>query len=61
MNCKKTCSLPDDHGDNELTIHCQLHEGHKGPHKETFEIETLVDFKTSKIEKKSVTVTWEEQ
>jgi hypothetical protein len=59
MNCKETCKLPDDHGDNETTIHCQLPAGHKGPHKEKFEVEELEDWRTSKIVKKSITVTWE--
>jgi hypothetical protein len=34
--CKATLSIADDHGDNSATIHCQLEEGHIGPHTEKF-------------------------
>jgi hypothetical protein len=47
MTCKAKLYIADDYGDNHATMHCQLEEGHEGPHKEVFRKDTVV-------------VTWEE-
>lgn len=47
MTCKAVLFIADDYGDNHATMHCQLEEGHEGPHKEVFRKDTVV-------------VTWEE-
>jgi hypothetical protein len=33
--CKSKIKFGDDYGDNVTTFHCQLKEGHEGPHVET--------------------------
>lgn len=35
--CNARLLLADDYGDNVCTMHCQLPEGHDGPHREEFE------------------------
>ena len=34
MKCEATIEFGDDFGDNHCTFHCQLENGHEGPHKE---------------------------
>jgi hypothetical protein len=38
MACKATIKFGDDYGDNDCTFHCQLEEGHDGPHQEIGEM-----------------------
>ena len=60
--CKATISFGDDYQDNECTFHCQLEEGHEGPHKEegySMQHPTVVKFFEGKASPKFV-LTWEE-
>jgi len=34
MKCNATIEFGDDYGDNHCTFHCQLEDGHEGPHQE---------------------------
>ena len=36
--CKALIIFGDDYGDNTCTFHCQLPEGHEGPHQEKGEM-----------------------
>jgi hypothetical protein len=37
MCCPAKLAIGDDHGDNEATMHCQLEDGHEGPHEERYD------------------------
>lgn len=39
MSCKAELHIGDDHGDNRATMHCELEDGHSGPHVERFFLE----------------------
>ncbi len=34
VKCDATIEFGDDYGDNHSTFHCQLEQGHEGPHQE---------------------------
>lgn len=37
-SCKAELHIADDYGDNHATMHCDLEDGHSGPHIERFRL-----------------------